>query len=87
MARPSGRRLDAYAEKKDGRDRWIALETRLGRIKTRHDRSNWLLNTGCWLLKHFQRIKKRSRDPKGEGSFFNALAVVKRGGALRRFMV
>ena len=30
---------------------------------------------GCWLLKHFQRIKKRSRGPEGEGSVFNALAV------------
>ena len=27
------------------------------------------------LLKHFRRIKKRSRGPEGEGSFFNASAV------------
>ena len=52
---------------------------------TRHDRPDWPLKAGCWLLKHFQRIKKRSRGPEGEGSDFNALAVAakaKNGGGV-----
>ena len=72
---PSGRRLDAYAERKNGRGRWNVLESRLERIKTRHDHSDWPLVAGCWLLKHFQHIKKRFRGPEGEESVFNALAV------------
>ena len=43
--------------------------------QTRLDLSDWPLDAGCWLLRHFQRIKKRSRAPEGEGSAFDALAV------------
>jgi hypothetical protein len=43
--------------------------------------ADWLLDAGCWLLKHFRRSKNRLRVPEGEEAVFNASAVVRLRGA------
>ena len=56
--------------RKDGRARFQGLEQFLKNPTTRHDHSDWLLAAGCWLLKHFQRIKTTlSSASAGRASF------------------
>jgi len=47
----------------------VAPETAHERLNTRHDHSDWPLTAGCWLLKHFRRVKNRPGAPKGKGRF------------------
>ncbi len=75
-ARPSKRRLDAYAQKKKSgaSDGW-PLEAPVDAPDAPRPFGLDAVLLAAALLKHFQRIKKRSRGPKGEESAFNALAV------------